>query len=821
MRDATSPNSGRPSWWLGLASDLRQSLRSLPRDARLWVLASLTLGLGVGANLALYLFLAPVLLSPLPYSAPERLTYLWQTDERNNEPFAGLSIPDLRDFQTHATTFEKIGAYSRQSMALRFDPEGTTERMTGLNASHELFQVLDLQPALGRLIVESDDRPGAAPVALLGDRAWRSQFGADPDVIGRELVVDGTRHRIVGVLPPAHGAGLEAPVWVPLMPAQSAFIEERGTHGIVAVARLRPGATLAEADAEAAAIGKRLQEEYPVDNVGRGARVVPMHAHLVRSVQAPMLLLALLTGCVLLLAGVNVGMLLFARASARAGELAVRAGLGATPRRLLRLLATEQMLLGLTAGAVGLLFAAAALQVALAWNPLSERFAAVQPSLGAGVIAATLGLSVLLALLFGALPAWVLARRATRALAGSRRGDRHEAVQSRRLLLGVQSALAVMLVASAALLARGFMHTVAVEPGFAHTDTLRVGVALPAARYPFPGIERYPDWPEVRTAYDSMLAAVRELPYVAGVALAQNHPLEGGWTTRVTRPDRPAEGAPVEWTLRAISPGYAEVAGVPVQSGRAISRDDHRDAPLVVMINAAAAQRWFPGEDPIGKTVNFWGRDRTVVGVLGNVRFAGLTEDVPDAVYPPIEQAPFSEFSLLVRVVDGAPVDALRSIEQAIARAVPDAALFGQGQLGDLVDVQLAPRRFALWLVLALAGAALLLAVAGLYGVVANDVRRRRREFGVRRALGAGAGNVLSLAARRPVVAVALGSVAGLVLTLVAGRWLSTYLDGIDGRDPVALGAALALFLGAAVLTALASARPATRVEPMQVLRDE
>ncbi len=805
-----------------LWQDLRFALRHIVHQPGIWLLASLTLGLGIGANLALYGIARPVLLSPLPYTQAQDLVYVNATNPANNTPYAGFSIPDYQDMRRNMSSLTDLAAYTTRALALKVGDAGA-ERVTTIQTSYNFADVLDIQPQAGRWFVESDDQIGAARVVVLSDQLWRDRFARSPDTIGQNIEVDGIAHQIIGVMPPATGLQLTGAVWLPLHPQQAEFAATRGVHIVTGIGRLAPGSSLLEADQQARILAAQLEADYPEDNIGRGAVVTEMHDFLVRNVRQPLILMSVLMGTVLLLACVNVLMLLLVRGSVRMQELGIRSALGATTGRLLRQLVSEQLWLAVGSSLCGLLIAWLVLSL-LGQSNLWSSSVLQQPLLDSNTILLSAGIGLLLSIIVGVAPAIMLSLNVRQGPAQARSKSAAGGGNTRALLVSVQISFAFALSAVALILAQSYLQTVTIDPGFNGDSVVKVEVSLPASDYPFPGTDVFPLWPEVQQLLPELMAAVNAVPGVKQATIAQNHPLQPGWTTTVRVPDQPLitgdNGAAIEWGIRAVMPGYFQINSIALLAGRDINGFDRVGAQPVAMINRAAAERWFPDEDPIGKTINFFNSDRQVVGVLDNVRFNGLNADYAPAVYPPMMQTPFSGFSVLAST-SGNNSSVIKALQEAIWSVEPNATLFRAEPLNNQLNVILQPRKLVTSIVLLIAAFALVLALSGIYGMVAFEVQHRRAEIGLRRALGASAARVVMLAMRRSLWLMLIGCGFGLALALGSERILSGYLTGLSLNSPLVLIFAAGLFCLMAGIASWLPAQRATLITPTEALRYE
>jgi len=800
-----------------MLEELRRAVRTLVRRPGYSAATILTVALGVGANAAVFTLLHDVLLRPLPFSEPQRLVVVHESDRVNDTLRESASIPDYDDFRSETTTLSGLGAYSTLNLALA-SSGASPERISATAASANLLDVLGRAPALGRGLAPADDEKGAPRVALLSHALWARRFGSDPGVIDSAVTLDGTPYTIAGVLP----ADLEFPrsdLWVALR-ANVSFADLRGVHGARLVGRLADGATLDRARAELETIARRLEERYPDDNAGRGVFVEPLSRWLIGDSQRTLLLLAAAVALVLLVCCVNVAGLAVAQTTAREGELALRLSLGARSRDLLRHLFVESLLLAVAGAALGALAPQPLLGLLLGVAPDSLP-RAVDPRPDPTLFLFSLGAALAVAFAVALLAARRIGHVPVTQALGSRGGETAAAARLRRALVVGQLAGAVVLAACAALLVLSFERLAGEDPGIRHTDTLVAKSALPRQSYPMPARSDYPRWPQVTSFYDRMLEELDRMPGVESAAIALNHPMQAGFTSRIgvegaTSPPEKNEEA----RIRPVTPDYFATVGLPVVAGRGLDASDRGDAPMVVVVNQAFARRYFPGGDPVGHSAGFWGTDRRIVGVVGDERFLGLDRDSAPAVYPPLHQVPMNEVVVLARM-SGEPGAAAGALEKAIHRVDPEIAVaavepFARVVAGTIATPRLRTLLFSIFGLLALS-----LAAVGVYGVVAFDVERRRRDLAVRLALGARPAAVLHGVLAGALRLAATGGLLGLVGALAAGRLLASVLYRTSALDPRALAAGVA---AAMLLTLVAAARPAwraSRLDPATALREE
>jgi putative ABC transport system permease protein len=818
-----------------LLQDLRFAGRTLLKRPAFTVIAILTLALGIGANTAIFSVVDSVLLAPLPFRHPERLMMIWAS----NPPLARkVGLPDklpvspgaFYDWKT-AKSFEKMAIIS--SDRLNFTGGGEPELIGAVDVTGELFQVLGTPALLGRTLLPEDDGDKRTTV-LLSHRFWRSRFGGDRGIVGRTILLDGKPVTVVGVMPPEfafpragempHGFGFTAQpaVWVP----RALTLKERqsrGNRGNLAIGLLRPGVSLATARAELRAISQRLEKAYPDTDAGWGSRVEPLPAELVGDVRPALLILLAAVGLVLLIACVNVANLLLAAAASRQKEIALRTALGAGRGRMVRQLLTESALLAATGGALGLLLAYWGLRAIAVWIPDDVPIAhrvAIDPR----ILLFTLGVTLLTGLLAGLVPALQMTRPdlaeslrdGTRAGSSTSRGGR-----TRRALVVLETALAVLLVAGAGLLVRSFARLIAVDPGFRAEGVLALEISLPDSKYPNG---------EKETAFaDALLERLRALPGVTSAGMISTLPVGGSEEIEGLEIEGRPRPKPSEIPLadyRRVSPGYFETLGIRRLAGRLLDDHDAKGKQLVAVVGETLARAYWPGDDPLGKRFRLGGfgaHDEPwlqVVGVVNDVRQAALQIDPRPQVYVPQAQRSTSEQAFVLRTA-GDPknlIAAARSAVYAVDRDQPVSRVIPMSQI---LSASVAGRRFNMVLLGMFAVLALVLAAVGIYGITAYSVAQRTREMGLRMALGAQRGTVLALVLREAGSLALVGVGAGLVLAFAATRVMASLLFGVGATDPVTFGSVTAALAAVSLFAAWVPGRRATEVDPMVALRTE
>ena len=796
-----------------LRQDLRYTARSFRRAPGFVLTAVLVVAIGVGANTAAFSVADHVLFRPLPFFQSDRLVKLWSRVPGYER--MELSPAVYRDWRQAATGFEAIGAF--HGIAVNLTGSGTPERVEAAAVTADLLPLLGIRPALGRLFTPADDRDGTGGTVVLSHGLWQGRFGGDPAVLGRRVLLDGLPYDVIGVMPQDFDfPRQDVALWTPLRLGTDAF-EDRNNNYLQALARLRPGVTLEAARSELAVISARLRQAFPEEHEDQGATALLLRDEISDQTR---LLLAALCGaalCTLLIACANLGGLLLARAVTRRRELALRTALGAGRERLVRQLVTESIVLAALGGLLGLAVARAALPLLARLVPTTLPGAS-QPVLDLRVLLFAALLTALTGLAFGVWPA-VRAGRDT-GFEGLRDGARGGSGRQRLrgALVVTEVAASVVLLVSAGLLLRALWRIQAVDPGFRTEGVLTLRTALPNPAY---------ETTARRIAfYDRVLGEVQALPGVRAAGYASFLPMamSGGiWPVGLEGAAESPRANRVA-SLRYVTPGYFGALSIPLRRGRSIDRRDRGESPPVALVSESFARRYWPAEDPIGRRFTFAFMERTVVGVVGDVRVRGPERVSEPQVYLPAGQVPdggvilYAPKDLVVRTA-GDPAALVPAIREIIARADPAQPISNVRLMEDIVAEQTASRAVQARLLGALAAVAMLLTGVGIHGLLSFTVSARSRELGLRMALGARRGDVLRLVLRQGLMLALLGLVPGALLAWAGGRAMQALLASVRPGDAATFGSVMALCLGMAVAGSLAPALRAVRVDPMSALR--
>lgn len=795
-------------------STLYQAVRSLLGRPLFTTVAVLTLGLGMGACLAVWSIVGAVLLRPLPYAHPERLSVLWESNPAKGQEAFPVSPANFVDWRDQNRVFSALAAVSTDRAGL--SGRGEPRRVQIAYVSGDFFPLFGVLPAVGRALTREDDLPGARRVAVLSDRLWRSAFGGSPAVVGQTLDLDGKPCQVVGVMPANFLFPDATELWTTLsLGADVAGM--RDSHYLQVLGALRPGISLAQAQSEMEVIARRLGQQYPATNAGWSARVVSLREQMVGNVRPALLALLGAVGLVLLLACLNISTLVLARALGRRKEGAVRIALGASRWRLGRQFLVEGLTLSLLGGAVGLGFAAWGVRLLTALGPadiprLSE--AAVDVP----VVLFAAGFALLAGLFLGGVPLLLLTEADLHSGLHDRAGTGTPSPLGRRgreWLVVAEIVLTLILIIGSGLLIRSFEHLRSTDLGFSPEGLSTLQLALQPEKY---------RTPEQRTAvYRQLLSALSALPGVRATAITTSLPLVADdAATRFTIQGRPLpeSGARPGAGFEAVSPGYFRTLGVPLRQGRDFSARDEADAPGVAIVDEAMARQFWPGESPVGQhlLVGRETRPREIVGVVGDVRHGSLDAPAEPRIYLPFVQRPWPEVSLVVRTAPGA-ASVAAGLRQAVWSVDRNQAVSEVLTFDQILAGQLARPRFDMLILAVFAVLALVLATLGVYGLCAYLIEQKTAEIGVRLALGARGDDVLRYVLRQGLRPVALGGVLGLVAAFAATRGLTSLLHGVRAFDLATYLASSLLLTVIALLACLLPARRATRIDPVVALK--
>jgi putative ABC transport system permease protein len=805
---------------------MRNTLRSLLADPGFTAVAVLTIALGIAANTAIFSVVNGVLLRPLPYPDAGRIVQVWTADA--DGPRGAHAAPDFLALQQRTQTLERLAGYREDAFTIA--PAGRDpERVSGALVTVDYFDVLGREAALGRGFSRPVDDTRQDPVVVISYRTWRDTLGADPSVVGQLLRISGVPHTVVGVMPEDFDYPLGSRAWVlsrlpvPLPPVDvdGDLLEERSIQYFQSVGRLKPGTSIEQAQAELSAIAADAARRFPTSNQNRGAFVEPLHERIVGDVRRALLVLLAAVAVVLLIACANVASLLLARASGRQRELAIRTALGATRARIVRQLLTESLVLALAGGALGLLLGMWAMRLLVAIMPDGvPRVDEIGLDLRVAGVALLVSLGS--AILFGLVPSFQ-ASRSDSATALRDGGDRASTAgrgraRTRSAIVVIEVALTLVLLVSAGLLANSFLRLQRVDPGFDVDQVSLIQMPLPQGKYA--------DNTAQAAFYQALLDGLQTRGEVELAAVVFPNPLQGSNASgslslegraAATPDDRPRAN------IASISPGYLRAMGIPLIAGRHFTDQDRAPAPTPIIVNAELARRFWPGENAVGKRVRFddsqdeW---LTVVGIAADSRNRGLAAAPEPLLYIPFHSFTLPFMSVIVRSTGGTAAVA-SAVRAEVRRLDPEMPVDRVQPLSAMLSESVAEPRFRTLLLGVFALTALALAAIGVYGLISYSVANRRREIGIRVALGAQPAQVIRPIVREGMTLAAIGVVLGLAGALAATKILSAFLFGVDASDPVTFAGVAALLLIVAFLASYVPSRRALKVDALTALRAE
>ena len=796
--------------------DVSYSLRILLKNYAFTIVVVLTLALGIGANTAIFSFANGILLRPLPYPQSDRLAVLDETAFKQGVESMAVSYPNFLDWREQNKSFEDIGIYFGTS---RFALSGAGEPIDvrGSFISHGLFEILRVSPQLGRTFTANEDRPDEDAVVILGHNLWQRNFGGDPNIIGRKITINSRARTIVGVMPPGFRFPDVAEMWAPVALTTKTFT--RNDHGLSSIARLKDGVTFQEAQTEMHNIAARIEQQNPVTNEGLGVKVESLHDNLTGDYREALLILLGVVGCVLLVACVNVANLMLARATARQREFALRAALGASRWRIMHQLLVESLLLALVGGVVGFFLSIWALRLLLTAIPIQLPFW-MNFGIDLRVLGFTAAITLLTGLIFGAAPALQTSRvDLNDTLKEGGRGSSGVRGRARSLLVVTEIALSLVVLVGAGLMIQSFLRLKRVNIGLNTQNVLTASVSLPRAKYK----------EDQRVAfYKRLLERMRNLPGVEAASATGSLPLSGNnWGRSLT-----VEGFPVLSVGQApaiqhtvVTPDYFRTMGIPLLSGRDFNDADAKGSTDVTIIDERLAREYWPNESPIGKRVRFGPPEdnepwHTIVGVVGTVRHQRMQEDTRKSVYLPHQKIPVGGLALVLRTTSN-PQELTGAIRREVAQLDPDLPVSEVATMDEVVAESIWQPRLYATLFGAFAAGALLLALIGIYGVMAFLVQTRTHEIGVRMALGASTRDVFKLIVGRGMKLTAVGVLIGVGGAIALTRLMHSLLFNTSATDPVTFILISLLLSVAAFLACYIPARRAAKVDPLIALRYE
>lgn len=804
-----------------LIQDLRYGIRSYLQRPGFVLIAVSTLALGIGASTVIFTVVDAALLRGLPYKEPDRLVHVWEKTPKSEFSRREFSYPDYQDYQKN-NVFEGLAAYTGGGAIL--SGSGDPENVGAPEASANFFNVLGVDPLIGRGFQEGDDKPGGPRVAVLSYGLWQRRFGGDSGILGKGITLDGQSYTVVGVLPSSFQFALRnADLWVPYQPSE-AQLTRRFLHGTNLIGRLKPGVTAEQAQAELGVIASRIEQEFNDSHAGTTARVVPLQEEIVGAVRPILMVLLAAVAFVLLIACANVASLLLTRSIARQKEVAIRSALGASRWRVVRQLLTESLVLSLLGGALGVAIAYWGVPALVSTMPPRQLNAMPflkSLNIDLSILGFSFGLSMLTGLIFGIMPALQTSRLDLNEVLkeGGRQTSGGTSHRLRSAMVIGEIALAVVLLVGAGLMMKSLLRLLQTDVGFNTENLLTMRIALPPVKYT--------EASQVIDFYNQLQDRVRTLPGVTGAGQVDILPLSGGNTTRfnVDGDPIPPPGKETEANIRVINETYFQTIGVPLLAGRMFNDRDQDGAPQVVIIGKTIADRLFAGRDPVGKRLRYLSQQVepvTIVGVVGDVKITGLDEEIRPVLYYPFRQAGDYSSSLVVRTnTDAASLS--NTVRSEVRNLDPDAAIINVNTMETLISQTQASfiRRFPALVISIFAGVALLLASIGIYGVVSYSVSQQIHYIGIRMALGAGPRDILKMVLKQGLVLALAGLAIGVVAALALMRLLTTLLYQVKTTDITVFGIVTGTLFVVALLACYLPARRATKVDPLIALRGE
>ena len=807
-----------------LLQDLSYGVRMLRKSPMVTLVAVISLAVGIGANTVIFSVVNAILLKPLPFHDPERIVLVWGNSPAEGKDRSQVSATDVHDWRQQNRVFEDVTTYGNWSATLLGD--GESERIPGIQVGDGYFSIMKATPLLGRTFLPEEQEDGKDLVIVLGYGLWQRRFGGDPSVVGRKINLSGRPYTVVGVLP-ADSQSLPTSLVDPrgefYRPVAEPHDEnERSSRHLRAIARLKQGVTLEQAQAEMNVIARRIEQQHPRDNTGYGVRLLTLPEDTVGGLRATLLTLFGAVAFVLLIACANVGNLLLARAAGRQKEIAIRRALGAARLRLARQLLTESVLLAIVGGGLGLL-------LALWGTSLVETIGSgvtplpVSIKIDSRVLGFTFALSILTGIVFGLAPALHASNpdlNETLKEAGRSSGADASRNRLRGVLVMSEVAMALVLLISAGLLIKSVMRLRNVNPGFRAENRLTMNVVLPVAKYP-----KGPQW---IAFYNQLGERLEALPGVESAGFTSVLPFSGNFDGRglaVEDHPRPV-GEEFNVDLYIVTPAYPQTMAIQLLQGRALTERDTETTPSVALINETMAREMWPGQDPIGKRIKFPGSEknpqpwRTVIGIVGDVKQYALDRKDPMQIYLPEAQFPTSFMTLVVHTSSD-PKTLIAAVRTEIHEMDKDQAVYNIATMEQLLAESISLRRFSTLLLMSFAGVALMLSGVGIYGVISYSVTQRTHEIGVRMALGASRRDIIHLVVRQGMAMTLAGVGIGLIATFALTRVMESLLFNVSATDPATLIIVPVALTIVALGACFVPARRAAKVDPMVALRYE
>jgi putative ABC transport system permease protein len=802
-----------------LFQDIRYAVRMLLKKPAFTAIVVLALAIGIGANTAIFSVVNAILLRPLPYKNPDRISMVWMDNTRLGMNQDWHSYANYMDYKQQSQTFDDMAAFNNRSFNLTGEAEPV--RVTGAWATASLFSVMGVDPAIGRTFTVEEEEPGKDLVVVLSNGLWQRRFGSDPNILGQPINLNGVDRTVVGVMPASFVfPEKETEVWIPIA-LRPQLKQARNSFFLKAVGRMKPGVTIEQARADMGTIANNLVEQFP-SMAGYGVNLVPLHEQVTGKVRPALVVLLIAVGLVLLIACLNVANLLLSRAAVREREMAIRTALGAKRGRIIRQLLTESALLAVLGGLAGLLLAVWGLDVLVALSP-ADTPRLDQIGVDGRVLVFTFGVSLLTGLVFGLVPALQASKpdlneslkEGGRGSTGGIHGSR-----VRSLIVVFEVALSLVLLICAGLMIRSFIRLQTFEMGFNPNNLLTMRVQLPGSKYR--------ENPQVINFFQQLFQRMESTPGVQAVGgissiFLSDTPNSTIFTIEGRPPQPDAER--VEIPLDSVTSNYFRVMGIPLLKGREFDSRDTASSPPVVIVNETFARRFFPDEDPIGKRFvygspvpnNPW---ITIVGVVADMRRTGFEREVRPETFLPQDQNPDNALTIVARTASD-PASFANALRNEVWAVDKDQSVFEIQTMDQMLSQMTSQRRFTMLLLGILAGVALILAAVGIYGVISYSVTQRTHEIGIRLALGAQASDVFRLIVGQAIILAFVGVAVGLIAAFLLTRWMHGLLYGVSATDPLTFAAISVVLTGVALGASYVPARRAMKVDPMIALRYE
>jgi putative ABC transport system permease protein len=807
-----------------LFQDLRFAIRTMLRSPGFTIVAVMALAIGIGANTAIFSVVNAVLIKPLPYKDPDNLVVVWENNRPRAKKTNVISAANFLNWQEQNSVFEQMAAF--HDFRFNLTEMGEPEELAAQRVSVNLFPLLGINPMFGRAFSGEEGQPGRENVALLSFGLWQRRFGGDQGLIGKSIKLSGKDFTVIGIMPPdfqlavklGPNTGKKAEIWTPI-PFSASDRTHKGRY-MAAIARLKPGVTITQAQSEMNTIADRLEKEYPEFNTGWGVNLVPLRDQLVGEIRPALILLLCAVAFVLLIACANVANLLLSRATGRQREIAIRTALGANRWRIIRQLFTENILLSGLGGFIGLLLSLWGVELLLAVGP-KDLLRLSNIGVDYRVLGFTFAVSILTALIFGLAPALETSspnlNESLKEGKGTMGGGRSH--RFRNIFVVAEISLALLLLIGSGLLIQSFIKLQSINPGFNPDNLLTVSLILPSSKYQ--------KGPQVIGFYKQLLERIEKLPGVRSASAISFLPFNGlGAATGFTIVDRPAPAAGEKPVLdvRVIDPGYFQTMGIPLLKGRNFTEREATEPSRVVIINESLARRYFSDEDPIGKKIAIEMSDNVVpseiIGIVGDAKYMALDTDPRPMSYWPHPELLYSFMTLVIRT-ESNPLSLAGAVKQEVRAIDPEQPIADINTMEQLLSDSVARARFSTVLLGIFAGMALLLAAIGIYGVMSYTVTQRTHEIGIRMALGAQSRDVLKMVIKQGMLLALIGVGIGLGAAFALTRLMSSLLYGVSATDPITFFFISLLLCSVTLFATYIPARRATKVDPMVALRYE